>query len=178
MKKVLLIGRSEAGKTTLAQRLLGEEPRYHKTQAVTLVGPIIDTPGEYCQRAEYAKALALYAYEADVVALVVSADEPFMLFSPGITSLVNREVVGVVTGVDKPGARPDLCDSWLRLCGCRRLFHMDALHGEGVGELLDYLGADGSPARPPDETKIRRSPAEPIKTAKKTPKKVPKQTEK
>ncbi|MBP5209989.1 MAG: hypothetical protein J6125_03910, partial [Clostridia bacterium] len=97
------------------------------------------------------------------------ADEPFMLFSPGITSHINREVVGVVTGVDKPGAHPDLCDSWLRLCGCRRLFHMDALHGEGVGELLDYLG-DGSPARPPDETKIRRSPADPKKTAKKTEK--------
>ena len=32
MKKVFLMGRSEAGKTSLTQALKGEELHYHKTQ--------------------------------------------------------------------------------------------------------------------------------------------------
>ena len=34
MKKLVLIGRSEAGKTTLTQALRGEKIHYHKTQYV------------------------------------------------------------------------------------------------------------------------------------------------
>ena len=32
MKKIVLVGRSEAGKTTLTQALKGEKIEYHKTQ--------------------------------------------------------------------------------------------------------------------------------------------------
>jgi len=34
MKKIILIGRSECGKTTLTQALKGEKIHYHKTQYV------------------------------------------------------------------------------------------------------------------------------------------------
>ena len=34
MKKIVLIGRSEAGKTTLTQAMKGEKIEYHKTQYV------------------------------------------------------------------------------------------------------------------------------------------------
>lgn len=142
MRRLLLIGRSEAGKTTLMQRLRGEIPHYEKTQAVYAGQWIIDTPGEYCQTAQYGKALALYAYEADVVGIVISADEPYTLFSPGIASLVNREVIGIITGTDKPGAHVALCESWLRLSGCRHIFRVCSKTGEGVLALLDYLNTD------------------------------------
>lgn len=45
MKKIILIGRSGAGKTTLTQALKGEEIKYHKTQYVNYFECIIDTPG-------------------------------------------------------------------------------------------------------------------------------------
>ena len=35
MKKIFLMGRSEAGKTSLTQALKGEELHYHKTQYTT-----------------------------------------------------------------------------------------------------------------------------------------------
>ena len=50
-----------------------------------------------------------------MVGLVASANEPVSIFSPGITSLVNREVIGIVTGVDKPDARPERVANWLRI---------------------------------------------------------------
>ena len=69
MKKIILIGRSEAGKTTLTQALKGEKIQYHKTQYVNNFDVIIDTPGEYAQTAHLGRALALYTYEAQVVGL-------------------------------------------------------------------------------------------------------------
>ncbi|MBQ3894631.1 MAG: ethanolamine utilization protein EutP, partial [Clostridia bacterium] len=52
MRKIILIGRSEAGKTTLTQALRGEEIHYHKTQYVNYDDDVIDTPGEYIQSRE------------------------------------------------------------------------------------------------------------------------------
>lgn len=43
MKKIVLMGRSECGKTTLTQALKGEEIQYHKTQYVNNFDVIIDT---------------------------------------------------------------------------------------------------------------------------------------
>ena len=100
---------------------------------------IIDTPGEYTELRQTSGALALYAYEADVVGLVLSANEPYSIFSPNITCLVNREVVGIVTGIDKPDANPELVESWLRLAGCQKVFHVSSYTGEGIEEILKYL---------------------------------------
>ena len=49
MKKIIFIGRSECGKTTLTQALKGKEITYHKTQYVNNFDVIIDTPGEYAE---------------------------------------------------------------------------------------------------------------------------------
>ena len=142
MKKLILIGRVAAGKTTLTQALLGEDIKYYKTQSIHYGEAIIDTPGEYTELRQTSGALALYAYEADIVGLVLSANEPYSIYSPCITSMVNREVVGIVTGIDKPDARPDLAESWLRLAGCKKVFRVSSYTGEGIEEILDYLKDD------------------------------------
>ena len=47
-KRIILIGRSMAGKTTLCQYIRHEDLKYHKTQTVQVInGKMIDTPGEY-----------------------------------------------------------------------------------------------------------------------------------
>ena len=51
-----------------------------------------------------------------MVGLVLSANEPYSIFSPCITNLVNREVVGIVSGIDKPDANVERVSRWLRLC--------------------------------------------------------------
>ena len=142
MKKLILIGRVAAGKTTLTQALNGEEIHYYKTQYINYLDTIIDTPGEYTELRQTSGALALYAYEADVVGLVLSANEPYSIFSPCITSLVNREVIGIITGIDKPDARPDRVERWLRLAGCKRIFPVSAYTGEGLDALVEFLADD------------------------------------
>ena len=73
MKKLILLGRSESGKTTLVQALKGEEIHYDKTQSVEREGFLIDTPGEYIQTRNFGGALAVYASESDIVGLLLSA---------------------------------------------------------------------------------------------------------
>ena len=80
MKKIILMGRSECGKTTLRQALKGDTLHYHKTQYVNHFDVVIDTPGEYAETNRLGYALALYSYEADVVGLVINAEEPYSLF--------------------------------------------------------------------------------------------------
>ena len=58
--KIMLIGPSAAGKTTLIQRLIDEEIKYDKTQAVEYIGNFIDTPGEYMQQRGYWGSLTHY----------------------------------------------------------------------------------------------------------------------
>jgi len=139
MKKIILLGRSECGKTTLTQALKGNKIEYDKTQYIKHDEMAIDTPGEYIQTKTLAGAIALYAYESDVVGLIISATEPFSLYSPNITGQATREVIGIVTKIDKEDANPDRAERWLRLCGCKDVFRVSAYTGEGICELLDYL---------------------------------------
>ena len=147
MKKLMLIGRVAAGKTTLTQALRGEEIKYFKTQYVNYLDTVIDTPGEYTERRETSGALALYAYEADVVGLVLSSNEPYSIFSPCLTSMVNREVIGIVSGIDKPDGNVERVTRWLKLAGCKKVFPVSSITGEGIAELAAYLEDDEDRAR-------------------------------
>lgn len=139
MKKLILIGRSESGKTTLTKALKGENLCYEKTQYTTYTESFIDTPGEYAQTKSLASALALYAYEADVVGLIMSAAEDYTLFSPCITSLVNRQVIGIVTQTDRTDANASRAREWLKLAGCEKIFYVSAVTGVGIEELKEFL---------------------------------------
>ena len=143
MRRLMLIGRSEAGKTTLTQAIRGEHIHYCKTQAIAYDDILIDTPGEYLQNARLGHALALYAYEADVVGLILNATEPFSLYPPNVTCMVNREVIGIVTKCND--GCPDRAENWLRLAGCERIFRVDSVTGEGIAALIAYLNESGHP---------------------------------
>lgn len=136
------MGRSECGKTTLTQALRKEKIHYHKTQYVNHHDIVIDTPGEYAETKHLGYALALYSYEADIVGLLISATEPYSLYPPCVTAASNREVIGIVTKIDKPDADPERAERWLRLAGCKKVFFVNSKSGEGIDELYDYLSRD------------------------------------
>jgi ethanolamine utilization protein EutP len=137
MKKTLLIGRHGVGKTTLTQALRGEEIHYVKTQYMLYEDWLLDSPGEYAEVHGLGAALAIYAYEADVVALLIAADDDYSLFPPNITGMINRDVIGVVTKINR--CSPQKAENWLRLTGCTKIFPVDSHTGEGVAELKAYL---------------------------------------
>ena len=57
--KLMLVGKTGSGKTTLAQRINGMDINYKKTQMILFEDNIIDTPGEYIENKFYYKALTV-----------------------------------------------------------------------------------------------------------------------
>lgn len=143
MKKIILIGRSECGKTTLRQALKGDVIDYHKTQYINHYDVVIDTPGEYAETTSLAHALGLYVYESDVVGLLLSATEPYSLYPPCCAACCNRPVIGIVTQVDHPDADAEQAYNWLDLAGCAPIFKVSSYTGEGIWQILNYLKEPG-----------------------------------
>lgn len=143
MKKLILLGRSECGKTTLAQALCGDVIAYQKTQYVKHEDIIIDTPGEYAESTMFSSILSLYTYEASVVALLLSATERYSVYSPCFATRCNRPVIGIVTQIDHPKAFPKRAHSWLELAGCHPIFHVSSYTGEGLWQILNYIREPG-----------------------------------
>lgn len=145
MKKIFFMGRSEAGKTSLTQALKGEELHYIKTQYTNTDDDTIDSPGEYAESKRFSVGLACFSFEADVVAIVQAADEPFSLFGPGGRSFILRPLIGIITKIDSPYANVPMVTQWLQNAGCERIFLVNNVTREGIDKLIDYLQEDLPP---------------------------------
>lgn len=139
--KVILIGRSTAGKTTLCQCINSEELRYHKTQTVQIINQnMIDTPGEYLERSGYRGALAVTAVDADIILLVQDATETGTMFPPMFHSMFTKPCVGVVTKADlASGEQIERAKQFLKNAGAGSIYVTSAVTGEGVDELVKQL---------------------------------------
>ena len=145
MKKLFLMGRSEAGKTSLMQALRGEELSYHKTQFTSSSEDVIDTPGEYAESKHFSVGLACFSFEADAVALVQAADEPFNLFGASLHTFIQRPLIGIITKTDSPQANVPMIRQWMEDAGCDRIFTVSNKTREGLDELMAYLQEDLPP---------------------------------
>lgn len=143
MKRMMLIGPSQCGKTSLTQRMRGEALRYQKTQAIVWSPATIDTPGEYLENRCLYSALLASACEADFIALVLNADAPWSPFSPGFTGPMNRPVIGIVTKADLATAkRRAQVSDWLVQAGAENVFITSAVTGAGVDEVFAFINAE------------------------------------
>ncbi len=136
------MGRSEAGKTSLTQALKGEKLHYVKTQYTNTSQDAIDTPGEYAESKHFSVGLACFSFEADVVAIIQAADEPYNLFGASLHTFILRPLIGVITKTDSPYANVPMIRQWMQNAGCERIFEVNNVTGEGIDTLLDYLKED------------------------------------
>ena len=150
------MGRSEAGKTSLTQALKGEELHYVKTQYTNTNEDTIDSPGEYAESKRFSVGLACFSFEADVVAIVQAADEPFNLFSASSHCFIQRPLIGIITKVDSPYANIPMVRLWMENIGCERIFMVNNVTREGIGELMEYL-RDDLPRRTLEQAKYLQS---------------------
>lgn len=139
------MGRSEAGKTSLTQALKGEELHYIKTQYTNTNDDTIDSPGEYAESKRFSVGLACFSFEADVVAIVQAADEPFSLFGSSSRCFIQRPLIGIITKTDSPYANVPMVRQWLTEAGCERIFEVNNVTREGIHELMEYLKDDLEP---------------------------------
>lgn len=141
MKKIMLIGRTSAGKTSFCQAVYEGSLHYKKTQAIELINDAIDTPGEYVENRAFYKALLVTSCDADCIVLVQSCIDSQSSFAPGVCGMFNKPTVGLVSKIDAATSQHDIetAHEWLMLAGCEKIFHISSLTGEGIGEVVKYL---------------------------------------
>lgn len=141
MKKVIFIGKTGSGKTTLCQKLHDLELSYKKTQSVEIYDESIDTPGEYLENRSFYKALIVTAVDADIIALVYDCTEEESYLAPGFASMFAKDTIGVVTKINLAKTEADIKMAEERLieAGVERIFNVDTLAGKGIDELISYL---------------------------------------
>ncbi|MDG3085130.1 EutP/PduV family microcompartment system protein [Vibrio hannami] len=139
-KRVMLVGQSECGKTTLIQSLTHQPIQYQKTQSLEFCFSAIDTPGEYLENPRLYSALINTSYDSDIVALVQSADTDYSIFAPLFAQVFNRPVIGVVTKSDMQQTRSERACEFLHAAGVSEIFTTSAIEGIGIEPLRSYLG--------------------------------------
>lgn len=140
-KTVILIGRTAAGKTTFCQRINEEDIIYHKTQTIQVVNrSIIDTPGEYLERARLRGALTVASADADLLLLVQDATENGTMFPPAYASSFAKPAIGLVTKEDiATKAQVAEAVRFLEMAGAEKVFVISSITGTGFRELFQYL---------------------------------------
>ena len=141
MKRTLFIGKSGCGKTTLANLLAGTPDTCRKTQAIEIIGSIMDTPGEYLERKPFFKALTVTAMDCDCVMLLLDCTDAQISIPPLIAGIFGRPVIGCVTKIDLADNERRLRDAAdnLKMSGANPVFTVSAKTGSGIKELTDWL---------------------------------------
>ena len=138
--KVLLIGGTGVGKTTLKQRLSGQELLRKKTQMIEFNAQFIDCPGEYLEIPRYYHVLIDMSFQVDEVWALVAADSKQSIFPPNFAKSFNRKVIGIITKIDKGGADSERARNFLLTAGIsENVYPVCALSGKGCAGLARRL---------------------------------------
>lgn len=141
MSRIIFIGKTGSGKTTLCQKLDELEIKYKKTQAIELYNHAIDTPGEYLENRHYYSALIMTAVDAEIIALIADPTEDENYLPPAFASTFAKEVIGIITKIQKVTDEKKLqkVEETLKEAGASKIFKVDTIEGIGIDELFTYL---------------------------------------
>lgn len=141
MKKVIFMGKTGCGKTTLCQKINDMDIKYKKTQSVEVYNKSIDTPGEYIENRFYYKALIVTSADADIIALVYDPTEEESYIPPGFASMFMKDVIGIITKIDLINDKDQIerAEEILKGAGVSQVFKVNTLDGTGIKELMDYM---------------------------------------
>lgn len=138
LKTILMVGRTEIGKTTLSNTLVYGSPSGLKTQSINRIGNIIDTPGEFLENPVYYRAIMIHSYDADVVMLLQEAGSMETLFPPNFATAFNREVIGVITKIDN-GKSTEEARKNLLAAGVEKIFEVSVYDEASVAALRAHI---------------------------------------
>lgn len=139
--KIIFMGRTGSGKTTLCQKLDALELKYKKTQSVELYDNAIDTPGEYMENRNFYRALIMTAVDAKLIAILGDPTVRDNYIPPAFAGTFAKEIIGIVTKVAIADSEEDIkrVEMELRQAGVRNIFRVDTVEEIGIEELFHYI---------------------------------------
>ena len=139
MKRMMLVGKTGSGKTSLIQAVQGSDISYKKTQAVDYCGALVDTPGEYMENRRFYTALMATSAKCDLVALVQDASAVNSIFPPQCATMFTRKVIGIVTKTDIKDGSIERAEKFLRWAGATEIVRSSSMENLGIDEIRSYL---------------------------------------
>lgn len=139
--KIIFMGRTGSGKTTLCQKLDALELKYKKTQSVEFYNNAIDTPGEYMENRNYYHALIMSAIDAKLIAILGDPTVRDNYIPPAFAGTFAKEIIGIVTKVTLVDSERDIkrVETELRQAGAQKVFQVDTVEEIGIEELFHYI---------------------------------------
>ena len=139
MAKIMLIGRSGCGKTTLFQAINRLPQEDKKTQAIEYHPQVVDTPGEYIEKRFYYHALVMSAADCELIAFVQDCQDDSCIFPPGFAALLGKRTIGIITKRDQRVDSIEHIRKMLESAGVEQIFEVSAQQGTGIEEIRALL---------------------------------------
>jgi ethanolamine utilization protein EutP len=139
-KRVMIIGPTRCGKTSLANAINGSDRPIRRTQDIIYGERTIDVPGSYIENTDLYKHIIAAAQDAVCVLILTDQSAIADVYSPGFARVFTKPTFGVVTKTDLARDNADSAVRRLAMSGAGRpYFRISTADGTGVEELKRFL---------------------------------------
>ena len=141
--RIMLVGESHCGKSSIIRALTHEEYRPRKALAPVYFRNFVDTPGEFLENRRFFRALITASAHCDALVFVQDATRSWCMLHPGLARMFNRKVVGVITKCDHERANVERARRFLANTGVRDIVEARLHEPRGPEELRAALAGHG-----------------------------------
>lgn len=139
-KRIMVIGPTNCGKTTLVNALNDYNGPLRKTQDIIYGKNTIDVPGSYVENTWMYKHLIATAQDASHILILVDQSKCVDVYSPGFAKAFKCPVIGVITKVDLMAENEDFCIQQLKKIGISEPYYKISVSSEiGIKTLKEHL---------------------------------------
>jgi ethanolamine utilization protein EutP len=143
-KRIMVIGPSRCGKTTLVNELNNYQGELKRTQDMIYGKNTIDVPGSYIENSWMYKHVIAAAQDASHVLILIDQSRPTDVYPHGFAKSFRCPVIGVITKCDLMPENKISCLRQLKIIGILEPYFHISFHEEiGLEELKKYLFKEG-----------------------------------
>ncbi|MEG6617014.1 EutP/PduV family microcompartment system protein [Peptococcaceae bacterium 1198_IL3148] len=139
-KRILVVGPSKAGKSSLVNILNDSTKPLKSTQEIFYGKNTIDTPGSYIENPSMYRYLIATGQSACHVLMLIDQSRPIEVYPPGFAKSFTCPVSGVITKIDLASENAELCVEQLKRIGISKPFFRISIKDDiGIKGLKHYL---------------------------------------
>ncbi|SDG44990.1 EutP/PduV family microcompartment system protein [Desulfosporosinus hippei] len=139
-KRIMIVGPTQSGKSTLANVLNESSRPLKKTQDIIYGKNTIDTPSSYLENPSMYKYLIATAQTASHLLILVDQSKLLEVYPPAFAKSFNCPVLGVITKIDLAQEFADLSIQQLKRIGVKEpYFRISLKDNNGVEALKQYI---------------------------------------